>query len=47
MVSKPGPSVTKTSGLNFLSNSAVNFVTASLCALILYYGTVFAGLPRV
>jgi hypothetical protein len=25
----------------------VNFVTASLCALILYYGTVFAGLPRV
>ena len=47
MVSKPGPSVTRTSGLNFLSNSAVNFVTASLCALILYYGTVFAGLPRV
>lgn len=46
MVSKPGPTVTKTSGLNFLSNSAVNFVTASLCALILYYGTIFAGIPR-
>lgn len=46
MVSKPGPTVTRTSGLNFLSNSAVNFVTASLCALILYYGTIFAGIPR-
>jgi len=46
MVSKPGPTVTKVSGLNFLSNSAVNFVTASLCALILYYGTIFAGIPR-
>ena len=46
MVSKPGPTVTRTSGLNFLSNSAVNFVTASLCALILYYGTIFAGSPR-
>ena len=46
MVSKPGPTVTKVSGLNFLSNSAVNFVTASLCALMLYYGTIFAGIPR-
>lgn len=47
MVSKPGPTVTRVSGLNFLSNSMVNFVSAVTCALILYYGTVFAGLPRV
>ena len=38
MVSKPGPTVTKVSGLNFLSNSMVNFVSAVTCALILYYG---------
>ena len=46
MVSVPGPTVTRVSGLNFLSNSAVNFVSAATCALLLYYGTIFAGLPR-
>jgi uncharacterized protein (TIGR00297 family) len=46
MVSKPGPGVTKVSGLNFLSNSAVNFVSAATCAMILYYGTIHLGLPR-
>jgi hypothetical protein len=38
--------VTRVSGLNFLSNSMVNFVSAVTCAVILYFGTVFAGLPR-
>ena len=46
MVSKPGPSVTKVSGLNFLSNSMVNFVSAVLCATVLYFGTIAVGLPR-
>lgn len=46
MVSKPGPTVTRVSGWNVLSNSMVNFVSAVTCALIVYYGTVFAGLPR-
>lgn len=47
MVSKPGPTVEKISGLNFLSNSMVNFVSACTCAVVLYYGTIYAGLPRV
>jgi hypothetical protein len=46
MVSTPGPSVTKVSGLNFLSNSMVNFVSAVLCATVLYFGTIAVGLPR-
>jgi len=33
------------SGLNFLSNSAVNFVTATAMALAVYYGVIFAGVP--
>jgi hypothetical protein len=31
--------------LNFLSNSAVNFVTATAMALAVYYGVIFAGVP--
>ena len=46
MVSAPGPSVRKVSGVNFLSNSMVNFVSAVLCATVLYFGTIAAGLPR-
>ena len=46
MVSKPGPTVTRVSGLNFLSNSMVNFVSAVTCAVALYYGAIWLGLPR-
>jgi len=46
MVSKPGPSVTKVSGINVLSNSAVNFVSAAICAAALYFGAIAMGLPR-
>lgn len=46
MVSKPGPTVTRVSGLNFLSNSMVNFVSAVTCAVALYYGAIWFGLPR-
>lgn len=46
VVSRPGPGVRKISGLNFLSNSAVNFVSAVICAVCLYYGTIRIGLPR-
>ena len=46
MVSAPGPSVRRVSGVNFLSNSMVNFVSAVLCATVLYFGTIAAGLPR-
>jgi hypothetical protein len=46
MVSAPGPTVRRVSGVNFLSNSMVNFVSAVLCATVLYFGTIAAGLPR-
>ena len=46
MVSTPGPHVKRVSGVNFLSNSMVNFVSAVVCAAILYFGTIAVGLPR-
>ena len=45
MVSKPGPTVEKVSGVNFLSGNAVNFVAAVTTALVCYYGCVVLSLP--